>query len=37
MEITNVVIDVTAKTLTQGEDKLDIYYVPSNINVVTGD
>ncbi|WP_346915625.1 CehA/McbA family metallohydrolase [Clostridium sp.] len=37
VEITNAVIDVTAKTLTQGEDKLDIYYVPSNINVVTGD
>lgn len=37
VEITNAVIDVTAKTLTQGEDKLDIYYVPSNMNVVTGD
>lgn len=37
VEITNAVIDVAAKTLTQGEDKLDIYYVPSDINVVTGD
>jgi LPXTG-motif cell wall-anchored protein len=37
VEITNAVIDVTAKTLTQGEDKLDIYFIPIGINVATGD
>jgi len=37
VKITNTVIDVEAKTLTQGEDVLDIYYIPSDITVKTGD
>lgn len=37
VSITNAVIDTTEKTLTQGKDVLSIYYLPSDINVETGD
>lgn len=37
VEIENAVIDTSKKTLTQGDDVLDIYYIPSDINVKTGD
>lgn len=37
VRVERAVIDVEAKTLTQGSDVLPIYYVPSDINVATGD
>lgn len=37
IKIEKAIIDVEKKTLTQGADSLDIYFVPSDINVKTGD
>lgn len=37
VKIENAVIDTKAKTLKQGNDILNIYYIPSNLNVKTGD
>lgn len=37
VEIKNAVVDLEAKTLTQGEDILDIYFVPSGLDIKTGD
>lgn len=37
VEIKGAVIDTSAKTLTQGDDVIDIYYIPSNLQVQTGD
>lgn len=37
IKIEKAVIDVENKKLTQGEDKLDIYFIPAGVNVKTGD
>ncbi|MDZ5043802.1 DNA-binding protein, partial [Clostridium perfringens] len=37
IELKNTVVDLEAKTLTQGEDVLDIYFIPSGLEVKTGD
>ncbi|MGG5461929.1 CehA/McbA family metallohydrolase [Clostridium sp. B9] len=37
VEIKNAIVNIEEKTLTQGNDVLDIYYIPSDINVETGD
>ncbi|MBW6411554.1 CehA/McbA family metallohydrolase [Clostridium sp. YB-6] len=37
VKIDNAVIDIKAKTLTQGSDVLNIYYLPGGLNIKTGD
>lgn len=37
VKIENAVIDTSEKTLKQGEDILNIYFIPKDINVKTGD
>ncbi|MDY3362136.1 MAG: CehA/McbA family metallohydrolase [Clostridium celatum] len=37
VEIKGAVLDTTAKTLTQGDNVLDIYFIPSGLEVQTGD
>ena len=37
VEIKGAVLDTSAKTLTQGDDVLDIYFIPSGLEVSTGD
>ena len=37
VEIKGAVLDTGAKTLTQGDDVLDIYFIPSGLEVSTGD
>ncbi|HAZ36661.1 MAG TPA: DNA-binding protein [Clostridiaceae bacterium] len=37
IKIEKAVIDIENKKLTQGEDKLDIFFIPAGINVKTGD
>ena len=37
VEIKGALLDLEKKTLTQGEDVLDIYFIPSGLEVKTGD
>ena len=37
VEIENAIYNSSAKTLTQGSDVLNIYYIPTGLDIVTGD